>query len=114
MVESDVGHDALDSLPICSAARQQVPVVRARLRAGHRHPDDPYRFVLAPELPNVAVWFPPEGLAPRLFAAPEKLRDWRPRFRRLSPVALAAALAAEATAARDVRELIEGRDIEAG
>jgi hypothetical protein len=115
MVASDVGRDALALLAdlFGGAAAGSSSFARGFVQ-GTGHPDDPYRFALAPELPNVAVWFSPDGLAPRLFAAPENLRDWRPGFDGLSPAALAAALAAEAALARDVRELVEGRDIEAG
>jgi len=31
---------------------------------GSGRPEDPYRFALADSLPNVALWFPPEGLEP--------------------------------------------------
>ena len=115
MLQSDVGREALDLLAdmFGGAAAGSGSFARGFVE-GTGHPDDPYRFVLAPELPYVAVWFPPDGLAPRLFAAPENLRAWRPGFDGLSPGALAAALAAEAAVARDVRELIEGRDIEGG
>ena len=115
MVASDVGRNALELLAdLFGGASASSGSFARGFVEGTGHPDDPYRFVLAPALPNVAVWFPPDGLAPRLFAAPENLRDWRPGFDGLSPAALAAALAAEALVARDVRELIEGRDIEAG
>ncbi|NUZ08358.1 DUF6603 domain-containing protein [Piscinibacter koreensis] len=81
---------------------------------GTGHPDDPYRFGLGAHLPNVALWFPPAGLDPALFGAPVSLRDWRPGFDGLGPSALAAALRTEAAAARDVRELVFGRDLDGG
>ncbi|MDM0042714.1 hypothetical protein QTH89_26070 [Variovorax sp. J22G21] len=81
---------------------------------GSGHPDDPYRLALADGLPNLAVWFPPAGLEPRLTRAPEPLRNWRPGDPGLSPAALAAALADEARVAADVRELVEARDVAAG
>ena len=93
MVASDAGRDALSLLAdlFGGAAAGSGSFARGFVQ-GTGHPDDPYRFALAPDLPNVAVWFPPDGLAPRLFAAPENLRDWRPGFDGLSPAALAAAL----------------------
>ncbi|MEJ8848347.1 DUF6603 domain-containing protein [Variovorax rhizosphaerae] len=81
---------------------------------GTGHPDDPYRLALAPELPNLAVWFPPAGLEARQVAAPEALRRWRPGDAGLSASALAAGLAAEATVAADVRDLIADRDVAGG
>ena len=81
---------------------------------GTGHPDDPYRFDLADAVPNVAVWFPPAGLEPRVVATPGALQRWQPGDPGLPPTALAAALAAEAEVAGDVRELIAGRDVAAG
>ncbi len=81
---------------------------------GTGHPDDPYRLALAEALPNIAIWFPPQGLEPVLFSAPEALRAWHPGAPGLSPQALQAALRAEAGVAADVRALVEGRDIDAG
>ncbi|MGE0100786.1 MAG: DUF6603 domain-containing protein [Blastocatellales bacterium] len=84
------------------------------LLAGTGHPDDPYRLAIGGNLPNIAVWFPPAGLEPRLVAAPEGLQRWRPGDQGLLPEALAAGLRAEAEVADDVRELVDGRDIKAG
>ncbi len=81
---------------------------------GTGHPDDPYRLSLAEGLPNLAVWFPPAGLEPRVVAAPEALRRWRPGDPGLAPLALAAGLAAEAQVAADVRALVDGRDVAGG
>jgi hypothetical protein len=81
---------------------------------GTGHPDDPYRFALADGLPNVVVWFPPEGLERRVVAAPESLQRWRPGDPGLPPSALAVALQAEASVAADVRGLVDGRDISGG
>ncbi len=82
--------------------------------AGTGHPDDPYRFAIADGLPNLAVWFPPAGLERRTVAAPEALQRWRPGDPPLGPEALAAALAAEASVAADVRALADGRDVAGG
>ena len=81
---------------------------------GTGHPDDPYRLALDESLPNVVVWFPPEGLEPRMVAAPEALQRWRPGDPGISASALAGALAAEAGVAADVRALVEGRDVAGG
>lgn len=81
---------------------------------GSGHPDDPYRLALADGLPNLAVWFPPAGLEPRLVAAPEALRRWRPGDPGLPSSALEACLLAEAEVAADVRALIDGRDMAGG
>ena len=81
---------------------------------GTGHPDDPYRLAIDARLPNIAVWFPPKGLAPALVGAPPALQSWRPGQPGLAPAALKAALQAEAGVAGDVRALVEDRDIEAG
>jgi hypothetical protein len=81
---------------------------------GTGHPDDPYRLAIDANLPNIAVWFPPQGLEPALVAAPQALQSWRPGQPGLSPAALQAALQAEAGVAPDVRALVEGRDVGAG
>ena len=78
---------------------------------GSGRPEDPYRFALADGLPNVALWFPPEGLEPVVTAAHEALRAWRPGQAGLPVVSLEAALRAEASVAADVRALVEGRAI---
>src|SRR5262249_34818670 len=81
---------------------------------GTGHPDDPYRFDLSDSLPNVAVWFPPEGLERPVVAAPESLRQWTPGEPGLAPDVLAAALDAEATVDDDVRDLVDARDVAGG
>jgi hypothetical protein len=81
---------------------------------GTGHPDDPYRLPLADGIPNIAVWFPPEGLERALVLAPEALRRWRPGDPGLSAIALATALSEEARVAADVRALIESRDVAGG
>ena len=81
---------------------------------GTGHPDDPYRFAIAEGLPNVAVWFPPAGLEPRLIGASQGLQSWRPGQAGLGTEALVAALQAEAEVDTGVRELVEGRDLAAG
>jgi hypothetical protein len=81
---------------------------------GTGHPDDPYRFDIAENLPNIAVWFPPAGLEPQLVGAPSAIQRWRPGDPGLSAQALAACLRAEANAASDVRSLIDGRDLAGG
>ncbi len=81
---------------------------------GTGHPDDPYRLAIGENLPNLAVWFPPEGLERRVVAAPEALQRWRPGDPGIGPAALVAALQAEASVAADVRALVDGRDISGG
>jgi hypothetical protein len=82
--------------------------------AGSGRPHDPYRFALADGLPNVAVWFPPDGLEPVVTAAHHAIRAWRPGHAGVSSASLAAALVGEAEVAEDVRALAEGRDLGAG
>ena len=111
---------AMSELGAARAGAAGRPVRRRRRAArgfieGTGHPDDPYRLALADGLPNIAVWFPPAGLEPRLVAAPagparlaaRPARAWRPRrwWPRCRP---------KPTVARDVRELVEGRDLDAG
>lgn len=81
---------------------------------GSGHPDDPYRLALEDGLPHIAVWLPPAGLEPRLVAAPESIRRWRPGEAGLPASALAAGLEAEARVATDVRELVQARDVAGG
>ncbi len=81
---------------------------------GSGHPDDPYRFNLHPSLPNLALWFPPQGLAPRLTAASAALRNWRPGEPGLSAEVLADALLAEATVDAGVRAMVQGRELQEG
>ncbi|MFL5937814.1 MAG: DUF6603 domain-containing protein [Gaiellaceae bacterium] len=84
--------------------------------AGTGHPDDPYRLPLevAPGVPELAVWFPPEGLEPRLVAAPESLRRWRPGDPALPVHALTGGIRAEARVSAEIRDLGTGRDITGG
>ena len=84
------------------------------LLLGSGHPDDPYRFALADALPNIAVWFPPQGLEPKLIAASDALQRWRPGDPGLAPAALAAGLGAEASVSAELRALIDGRDVAGG
>ena len=84
------------------------------LLAGTGHPDDPYRLRLAEGLPELAVWFPPQGLEPRLVAAPRELQQWRPGDAALPTATLAAALLAEAEVAPEVFDLVDGRDLDGG
>lgn len=81
---------------------------------GSGHPDDPYRLAIGDGLPNIAVWLPPAGLEPRIVAAPESIRRWRPGDEGLPPESLAAGLEAEASVATDVRELVQERDVAGG
>lgn len=112
---SDRAHDAMSLLADLFATTSSGAGRFARgFVEGTGHPDDPYRFALGADLPNVALWFPPAGLDHRLFAAPQALREWRPGFDGLSASALAAALRAEAGVAREVRELVFGRALEDG
>ena len=84
------------------------------LLAGTGHPDDPYRLVVGDGLPQLAVWFPPDGRAPGQVPNPDALRAWRPGEPGLSPAALAAALQLEAAFASDVHQLIDHRDVAPG
>ena len=107
---SELGPQALNLLAdLLGAAGPTHGVMR-----GNGRPEDPFRVALAAGLPEIAVWFPPAGLEPLLFAAPDNLRDWRPGAPGLSMDALAAALVAEAVVADDVRALVEGRDLAGG
>ncbi|HSC90825.1 MAG TPA: DUF6603 domain-containing protein [Gaiellaceae bacterium] len=83
---------------------------------GSGHPDDPYRLALdlGAGVPELAVWFPPAGLEPRVVAAPESIRGWRPGDAALPPDALADAIAAEAQVSAEVRDLAYGRDVAGG
>lgn len=86
------------------------------LLEGSGHPDDPFRLRLAAAvpLPELAVWFPPQGLRPRLVNVPEPVRNWFPGQRGLAPEALARALEMEAEVAPDVADLVEGRNVAEG
>jgi hypothetical protein len=107
---SDRVHDAMSMLADLFATTSAGAGRFARgFVEGTGHPDDPYRFALGADLPNVALWFPPAGLDDRLFAVPHALREWRPGFDGLDAAALAAALRAEPGVAREVRELVFGR-----
>ena len=88
----------------------------AGLLAGSGHPDDPFRLALdvGVPLPELAVWFPPQGLRPRVVNVPEDVRAWFPGRPGLEPAALARALELEAEVAGDVAELIESRDVASG
>ena len=113
----------LPSLMMSDTGRQALGLIADLFRGaganhgvliGTGHPDDPYRFDLADALPNVAIWFPPEGLERPLVGAPEGLQQWRPGQPGLAPDVLAAALNAEAVVADDVRDLVEARDVAGG
>lgn len=107
---SDLGPQAL---AVVADLFGGIGAVRGAIE-GRGRPDDPYRFALADGLPEVAVWFPPEGLEPVASAVHEALRGWRPGQAGLSARALEAALRAEAVLATDIRALVEGREIEVG
>ena len=78
---SDRVHDAMSMLADLFATTSSGAGRFARgFVEGTGHPDDPYRFALGADLPNVALWFPPAGLDDRLFAVPQALREWRPGF----------------------------------
>ena len=81
---------------------------------GSGRPDDPYRLPLAANLPNIAVWFPPDGLDPLAQRAADALSAWVSGAAGLAADVLQTALQAEANVADDVRELIEGRGIGSG
>ncbi len=85
----------------------------AGLLAGSGHPDDPFRLDLGVgvPLPELAVWFPPLGLRPRVVNVPEEVRNWVPGDPGLEPSTLRGALELEAEVASDVAELIESRDV---
>ncbi|HSQ28716.1 MAG TPA: DUF6603 domain-containing protein [Gemmatimonadaceae bacterium] len=107
---SDIGPEALSLLADVFAGSGALRGVLT----GTGHPDDPYRLPLADAIPNIAVWFPPEGLERPLVLAPEGLRRWRPGDPGLSAIALATALSQEALVAADVRALVESRDVATG
>ena len=81
---------------------------------GTGHPDDPFRLPVGAGLPEPAVWFPPAGLLPRVSQVGEAVRAWRPGNEPLPVDALAAALAAEAEVATDLRDLVTGRPVAGG
>jgi hypothetical protein len=81
---------------------------------GSGHPDDPFRLPVGAGLPEPVAWFPPAGLLPRVSLVGEPVRNWRPGDDPLPFEALAAALAAEAAVATDVRDLVAGRPVAAG
>lgn len=86
---------------------------RGALR-GSGHPDDPYRLPVGSGLPAPAVWFAPDGPAPRYTAASDAVRSWRPGEPPLSPAALARALEDEATLDAALRGLVTDRPLESG
>ncbi len=83
---------------------------------GSGHPDDPFRLRLAAPvpLPELAVWFPPAGLRPRVVNVPQALRSWHPGAPGLDPSVLALALELESQVAPDVLDLVESRDVVGG
>ena len=112
---SDRAHEAMSMLADLFATTSSGAGRFARgFVEGSGHPDDPYRFALGADLPNVALWFPPAGLDHRLFDVPQALREWRPGFDGLDASALAAALRTEAGVAREVSELVFGRPLDEG
>lgn len=86
------------------------------LLEGSGHPDDPFRLQLSPTvpLPELAVWFPPQGVRPRLVNVPEQVRNWFPGQRGLTAEALSRALEMEAEVAPEVADLIDGRNLAEG
>ncbi|HEV8692284.1 MAG TPA: DUF6603 domain-containing protein, partial [Ideonella sp.] len=107
---SELGPDALSLLADLFAGAGPV----RGLIAGTGHPDDPYRLTLADGLPEIAVWFPPQGVEPRVVAAPAVLQRWRPGDPALPTDALAKALQMEGEVAPDVFDLVDGRDVAGG
>ena len=112
VVMSELGPAALGTLADLLSASGPV----SGAIAGTGHPDDPYRLALdlAPGVPELAVWFPPEGLEPRLVGAPQSLQRWRPGDPGLPPEALADAIRREAAVSAELRDLAAGRDIGGG
>jgi hypothetical protein len=110
LLMSDVGPEALRLLADLFAGSG----ANRGFIQGTGHPDDPYRFALTDALPQPVVWFPPAGLEPRIVAASDAIRQWRPGDPGLGAAALAAALQAEASVAADVNDLVDGRDVAGG
>ena len=93
--------------------RPRLPAVARGFSRAPGHPDDPYRFALAPILPNVASGSRLQASTP-------------PRRRARGPAALAAGhrrpgarrarrrAASRGSGRRDVRELVDGRDVAGG
>ena len=99
----------------------------ARLTAGTRdggagplpgsgRPDDPWLVPLAPlaGAPALAVWVTPDGPPAARDTTPTVIEPWRPGLDGLDARSLADALAFEAIAADDVRDLLAGRPDVAG
>ena len=111
LATSELGPRALGVLAdLFAGTGRGVDAMRGVLEGSGR-PGDPYRFALADGLPNITLWFPPDGLEPVLSAIPQALQEWRSGASGLPVEALAAALAAEAGAVDEVRALVEGRDL---
>lgn len=112
LVVSDVAPRALALLAdvLGASAGQGGTIV------GSGHPDDPFRLrpLASVPLPELAVWFPPMGLRPRVVNVPPELRAWYPGSPGLDPSTLARALELEAEVAPDVLELVESRDVVGG
>ncbi len=107
---SELGPEALSFLADLFSAAGDV----SGAIAGSGHPDDPYRLPIGAGLPEPAVWFPPEGLEPRVTAVPVALARWRPGDPGLSPESLEQALRAEGQVAADIADMVRGRSIAAG
>ncbi|UNK57357.1 hypothetical protein MNQ95_14675 [Pseudoxanthomonas daejeonensis] len=81
--------------------------------AGIGRPDDPYRIAVDPALPELALWFAPEGIASVVPSIDDLLDGWQPGQAGLPPAVLQAALVARAALSADLRALLYGRDVEA-
>ncbi|WP_405218427.1 DUF6603 domain-containing protein [Agrococcus sp. Ld7] len=110
MLASELGPQVLD---LVADLLEGGAGTRGALR-GSGHPDDPYRLPVGSGLPAPAVWFSPDGPAPRYTTASDAVRNWRPGEPPLSPVALARALEGEATLDAALRGLVTGRPLESG
>ena len=81
---------------------------------GIGRPDDPYRIALDDALPELALWFAPDGMPPVVPAIDELLDGWRAGDDGLSAAALHAALLARSVLSADLQALLQGRDVEGG
>ena len=112
LVVSDLAPAALALLADLLTAAEGA----AGLLEGSGHPDDPFRLSLGVgvPLPELAVWFPPQGLRPRLVNVPEQVSNWYPGQPGLDPVLLRRALEMEADVDAAIAALIDSRDVAGG
>jgi len=81
---------------------------------GIGRPDDPYRIAVDDALPELALWFAPDGIPPVVPAIDDLLDGWQPGDDGLSAAVLHAALLARSVLSGDLQALLQGRDVEGG